>query len=224
MTQNGVALTVKSFATDLSGPYFGHSYGYLVAPTSGTFTITWPSAQYFDYVVFTVQDAAQTNPIDANYQTGIVSATSFSTATTTTMGNDLLLSMPDYYNTASFSSFGSGETSYITEYNDTNFGAKILGSWKPAGSHAGSESMTINISASRGIDESILAVRPAGAAGYTSPLYRAKVDNGSFNVYSFSTTANTWTVYDKKGTKYTYGSERYGPHVRHEHRHVDQDL
>src|SRR5262249_30313422 len=44
----------------------------------------------------------------------------------------------------------------------------------------------------------------------TVTSYRAKVDDGSFNSYTFSTTTNTWTVYDKKGMKYTYGSDDSG--------------
>src|SRR5258708_2289699 len=40
--------------------------------------------------------------------------------------------------------------------------------------------------------------------------YRARVDDGSHSSYSFSTTTNVWTVYDKKGTKYTYGSDDSG--------------
>lgn len=38
----------------------------------------------------------------------------------------------------------------------------------------------------------------------TSP-YRAKIDTGAYNSYSLAN--DIWTVYDKKGTKYTYGSD-----------------
>jgi hypothetical protein len=37
--------------------------------------------------------------------------------------------------------------------------------------------------------------------------FRARVDdNGSFDLYSFATSTNTWTVYDKNGTEYLYGA------------------
>lgn len=38
----------------------------------------------------------------------------------------------------------------------------------------------------------------------TSP-YRARIDTGAYNSYSLS--GNIWTVYDKKGTRYTYGPD-----------------
>ncbi|MFA6339166.1 MAG: toxin TcdB middle/N-terminal domain-containing protein, partial [Candidatus Paceibacterota bacterium] len=39
--------------------------------------------------------------------------------------------------------------------------------------------------------------------------YRSKVDDGSFLRYTLATTSNTisWTMYDKKGTKYTFGTD-----------------
>ena len=36
--------------------------------------------------------------------------------------------------------------------------------------------------------------------------YLARVDDGSFRQYSYATSTNTWTVYDKKGTRYLYGA------------------
>ena len=36
----------------------------------------------------------------------------------------------------------------------------------------------------------------------------ARVDNGSNNAYTFAN--NTWTVYDKNGTRYLYGSSDSG--------------
>ena len=38
----------------------------------------------------------------------------------------------------------------------------------------------------------------------SSTVYRAKIDNGDFTSYSFAN--NTWTVYDKHGTRYLYGA------------------
>ncbi len=42
----------------------------------------------------------------------------------------------------------------------------------------------------------------------TSSPYRAKIDTGAYNSYTLS--GNVWTVYDKKGTKYTFGSDSSG--------------
>ncbi len=38
----------------------------------------------------------------------------------------------------------------------------------------------------------------------STTLFRARVDDGSFNSYNFSD--NSWAVYDKKGTRYLYGA------------------
>lgn len=40
--------------------------------------------------------------------------------------------------------------------------------------------------------------------------YSARVADGSSNAYSYSSSTNTWIVYDKKGTKYIYGSDDGG--------------
>lgn len=42
----------------------------------------------------------------------------------------------------------------------------------------------------------------------TSVTHRARVDNGAFNAYSYS--GNSWTMYDKKGTRYQFGSSDTG--------------
>ena len=37
--------------------------------------------------------------------------------------------------------------------------------------------------------------------------FRPRVDdNGSFDLYSFATSTDTWTVYDRNGTEYLYGA------------------
>jgi hypothetical protein len=63
-----------------------------------------------------------------------------------------------------------------------------------------------------GDDLSVVAVKAwAQAAGVIpTTTYRPRVDEGSHNSYTFSTTTNTWTVYDKKGTRYLYGSDNTG--------------
>jgi len=100
----------------------------------------------------------------------------------------------------------------VTEYDDTGFGSKINGSWKAAGSSAGTESMAVNISGAVAINEPMLAIKPgrfqsSGGVSTTTGYY-ARVDDGSFNSYTCKN--NTWTVYDKAGTKYTYGSDDSG--------------
>jgi RHS repeat-associated protein len=217
ITLNGVAATIGVHGTDGSGQHFLYTYGYLAAPTSGTFSLSFPAAQTFDYVVFTVQNAAQTNPIDASYHTGNGSATSVTTSTSTANSNDLLLSMPGFNNTGTFSSFGAGETSYITEFNDTAYNAFVDGSYK-TGSTAGSQSMTINIGSAKAIDESILAVKPIPAVatsssvnlytyagtGYANPDAVTQIANGlSTTTFAYDNDGNV-TQKTVDGTTTTY--------------------
>ena len=59
---------------------------------SGTFSISWSGGTVFQYSIFTLQNAAQTNPIDASAVNDLTSSgSSVSTNVTTTQGNDLLL-------------------------------------------------------------------------------------------------------------------------------------
>ena len=131
------------------------------------------------------------------------------TATTTTgVGNDILFSFGRNGGTCNISGFGAGETQ-VFSYNDHPNHGYVAGAWKAAAATPGSESMTINSTGSCNIDAAmaaIKAVQPTVTA--TSTIYRAKVDDGSFNSYSFAD--NTWTVYDKHGTRYTYGSDDTG--------------
>jgi RHS repeat-associated protein len=46
----------------------------------------------------------------------------------------------------------------------------------------------------------------ATTSSATPNLYRARVDDGSFHSYTYASSTNSWTVYDKSGTRYLYGS------------------
>ncbi len=52
------------------------------------------------------------------------------------------------------------------------------------------------------LDGELVQVSPTGVT------HRARVDTGAYNAYSFS--GNTWTMYDKKGTRYLFGSTDEG--------------
>src|SRR5262249_42547084 len=141
------------------GNLTAYFYGYLAAPTSGTFQVTFPQPTYADYVIFTVQHAAQINPIDTANVGTTLSGTSVTVSTSTTVGYDLLLSYPWFSRGKSFSSFGANESSFVTEYDDVAFGSRIDGSFKGAGTTSATESMTVNISGGAGtIDESMIGI------------------------------------------------------------------
>jgi YD repeat-containing protein len=155
----------------------------------------------------TLQNAAQVNPIDVIGYYGASSAhTSMTAATTTTVANDLLLSFADNGTTGTFTTFGAGETETFKSGVCSNL--PCAGSWKSAASSTGSESMTSNSNSTTFGDQTIIAVKPAIKTTLSSTVYRAKVDDGSFNSYTWAN--NAWTVYDKKGNRYLYGSDDTG--------------
>jgi RHS repeat-associated protein len=154
-TLNGASLTFVSIGTANRAIYF---VGYLANPTSGTFTMNWSPNANSDYTLLTVKDAAQTNPIDVSNVTTVNPGTTLTTSVTTTQGNDLLLSFPVGSSASpTFSGFGAGETLTISSQNP-QFGPST-GSYKNAAATAGSESMTINTSASQQMDEPVVAVK-----------------------------------------------------------------
>jgi hypothetical protein len=118
-TLNGVAL---STFVKMPGPFdrCGWYYSYLAAPTSGTFQINFSGSTYADYIVMTLQDAAQSNPNDASAVNNGVN-TSITVSTTTSVGSDLLLSMGARI-VDGFTTYGSGQTSISTLNDSTGLG------------------------------------------------------------------------------------------------------
>jgi hypothetical protein len=93
-------------------------YSYLAAPVSGTFQINFSGVTNGDYEVFTLQNAAQTGPIDTSSVTNNTSASSKTTSVPTNAGNEFLLSygVSSAHNT--MSSLGTGETQIINADQD----------------------------------------------------------------------------------------------------------
>ena len=218
-SQNGSPITMNLLSGD---PYSNQSdfyYGTLANPTSGTFSISWTGgATYYLAVVFTLQDADISNPIDATVWHNFSAATSDALNITTNTDNALLLGITDWGNDLNvLTNSGAGELAVSSSLNPSppnDFPpAAILGYKSPgsAGTHTMTTSATISATGGHGM----LAIRPvpSGASTTTVKLfdtYRARVDDGSYNSYSFASTTNTWIVYDKKGTKYIYGSDDTG--------------
>ena len=69
--------------------------------------------------------------------------------------------------------------------------------------------MTRSFSPTDTADLVVIAVKQAttAPAASSTSVYRARVDE-SGNSYTFS--GNSWTVYDKKGTRYLFGSDDTG--------------
>src|SRR5204862_5613230 len=67
-------------------------YSYLVSPTSGTFQINYNVSNIADFVVFTLQDADQTSPIDVSSVINSSPASTLTASATTTRGSDFVIS------------------------------------------------------------------------------------------------------------------------------------
>src|SRR6266436_8905072 len=175
-TQNGVSLPVFTHVpgTVDRANYF---YSYLPAPTSGTFTINWSGGTYADIEIVTLQNAAQINPVDVSNVTNNASATSKSTSVTTSVGNDLLLSIAFSSCTNTIASRGAGETATWTDQDGCGLGP-TSGSWKAASSSAGTEAMTTSWNTLRDLDEAVIAVKAWSQAGPT-PSRRTTIPTDS---------------------------------------------
>ena len=119
-TLNGQSLTISP---RISGSYDRAQYyvGYLANPSSGTFQINFTATTVADYEVFTLQNAAQSSPIDVSYVTTNQPASSLSTSVTTTQGNDFLASIDFSSAPNTLSSFGASETALIANDQDPSY-------------------------------------------------------------------------------------------------------
>jgi len=208
-SQNGSPLSCSRINGVIDRAY--HTVCYLAAPTSGTFSISWINAGGYQASMFTLQNAAQTSPIDAKYVNDIeASAPSVTTSTTTSVGYDLLIDHVVGSAASIAHSFGAGQTELLTGGSDPY--GKDSQSYKAAAATPGSESMTRNFSPNDTGDDLAMVAIKAWQSSYisTSSTYSARVDDGSHTLYTFSTSTNTWTAYDKRGTRYTYGSDDSG--------------
>ena len=116
-------------------------YCYVANPASGTFSVSWSGGTVFQYSIFTLQDAAQTNPIDAaavNYM--LSSGSSVSGSVTTTQGNGLILDNVIGAKINITHTFGANETQAFMGGSDP-LGMNSV-SYKPGQSSAGTEIMT----------------------------------------------------------------------------------
>ena len=162
-TLDGNSLTFSRISG--SSDRMSYYVGYLASPTSGVFQINFPVSTYARYAIFTLQNAAQSSPIDASAVTNAV-VSSKSTSVTTSQGNDLLISYPWWISTT-LSSFGANENTLISEGVDVDTG-DYAASYRKAASTAGAETLTTNISTSQDIDEPVIAFKQLIAS--TTPI------------------------------------------------------
>ena len=206
ITQNGTAFDSITHFAKSSGNTEDYFIATLAAPASGTFSISRPSTGYFDYIVLTLQDAAQTSSVDITSAAG-GTASSMTATTTTGVGNDLLLSFGRNGFGCDISGYGTSETQ-VFSYNDHPNHGYVAGAWKAAAATPGSESMTINSTGSCNIDAAMAAIKPPGVTvatttsvstnvytyagtGYANPHAATQIANGlSTTTYSYDQNGN----------------------------------
>jgi hypothetical protein len=164
-----------------------------------------------EYAVMTINGANQTSPIDAYFCKEAVS-NNMSVATTAPSAKDFLI---DWLTGSTYSpiSHGAGQTEYVN-FNDS---ATVFGMYSSfvAGSSTASTFQKMSENYNNGANITtlqMLAIKPVAAAAQTTlfSTYRPRVSDGPSNSYSYSTSTNTWTAYDKNGTRYLYGSDDSG--------------
>ena len=216
VTQNGASTTmVQATGASTRLCYF---IGYRAAPTTGTFSITLNGgATYADYVVMTLQNALQISPIDDARVTSNASANTKTTNVTTTVGNDLLLSM-GVGSGAAVTGYGASETQTFN-FNDLgHIGPYFGGAWKAAAGSPGTESMTVNFGSAVELDQSVVAVKAAtsltatnpvnaytyAATGYANPHAITQLSSGySTSTFTYDNNGNV-TQKTTDGTSTTY--------------------
>ena len=183
-TQNSAPMTCERIA----GPTIRavHFYCYLAAPTSGTFQVSWSNPAVFQYSVFTLQDAAQTNPIDVSsvskFDQPSSWTSSISTSVTTTIGNTLLLDNV-IGSISTTHSYGVNQTEIYNIKSPTAPLGDWSGSYKAAAASPGLETMTRNFSPPPGDnndDLAVIAVKPADNVVPPSPC--ASSDSGGITI------------------------------------------
>jgi hypothetical protein len=170
ISQNGQALTVVPIRGTANRA--AHCVAYRADPQSGQFQINSNASTVVSYLLMTLQNAAQSNPIDAvnvTYNSNLTS--SQTTSATTTVANDLLLSRSFYAGPnlqanydVTVSSYGTGEVAVQPVQNYTTAAAYLgpdAGTYKYAGSSPGVETMVTNWSLQGDIDEAMVAIKPA---------------------------------------------------------------
>jgi hypothetical protein len=188
-TQSGASLTCQPFTGSHTRAY--SYYCYVPGPTSGTLSVNWTGSAWFEYSVFTVQNAAQANPIDAAAVNDLTtSGSSLSTSITASQNNDLLVDSFVGDATNITVTDGTGQTRLFTG-SVPNFDPYSYSS-KPSSS-AGTTTMTRNFSPNdSGDDLAVLAIKqsttsPPSITASTTPYRQAFTYDSLGNLLSLTT-------------------------------------
>ena len=197
-------ISMASVATSTGG---SASTWYLVNPTIGTNNVVVNFSGSSDSVGSAVSYTGTNTSSPFGATSPANAANGNPSISITTTNDNSVIDDNLYYDLGQTLTPNSPQVSQMTESCATvvSHGASTLtttthGSNSLGWTHAGTDSDW---------QEVVVEVRSGTTTSYTetSP-YAAKVDDGALNAYSLS--GNTWTMYDKKGTKYTFGSDDTG--------------
>lgn len=153
-TLNGQSFTVAAAPNRQNNLTFAF-YGYLVAPTTGTFVATG-NAGVDDFIVVTFDNVDQVSPIDiANASGGTVTTTNTLTLNTN-VGNDAII---EYTFTQNLGTLTVDATETIVLAANSGGQGKNIASWKPAGSVSAAETMISNTTVSLSFDHWGLGIK-----------------------------------------------------------------
>ncbi len=164
-SQNGVNMDFIS--SPFSGNIKNMIYGYLKAPTTGTFTLTWTGDGALNLYTVTLKDAAQTSPIDTSGTNTAAPGASVTTTLATNVGNDLL--MEQTCTNAAAGTFTPTSPQTTLAPSGHGDGATEIASFKAAGSSPTSETIGEGWSASNFLDQYAIAVKYQAASASFNP-------------------------------------------------------
>lgn len=156
ITVNGVSATIVRFtgASDRGTPYLA----YLAAPTSGNVVLTFQGNETYSGTFFTLQNAAQTNPLDAQFVTN-TTGTSLSNSTTTNFGSEFVYSQLMIADPPTSISGGQGlPVTMAIGTEDTQFGF-YAGLTRAGNSTAGSETIMGQWTGSLDADNALFTIK-----------------------------------------------------------------
>jgi hypothetical protein len=219
-TQNGTSLAAFTRIDSGTINVTDYSFSYLANPTSGTFVFNDANNHDDVFVVFTLQNAALSNPTDAYAHATNASTNGLSVSTSTAIGSDILLSIGGHLHSSSVSGYGTNESAVWTATFNANLNSEFGGSWKAASTSPAAETMTTNWSTTDGTDQEIVAIKPATSqvvtgpsntftyanTGYANPDAVTQIANGlSTTTFSYDADGNV-TQKTVDGTTTTYVS------------------
>ncbi len=171
-TLNGASLTFTEASATCSPANVAAAewYGYVVAPTTGTFSLSGISAGSADYLVGTFNGSDQTTPIDKASCSGRTSVTTVRGDITPPSANTFLIDFTFIGVANNGSSHGGGQTEYASFDDSAVFlGSSYDSTTNGSTTASTAQTMTEVWGSAHNTDIVMLAIKPAAAAAALNP-------------------------------------------------------